>query len=140
MKVKAEKLNNKQRDKFLDALYACASSLKSQKEIKYFIRDFLTESEKIMIGRRILIVQRLLYKQPRDQIIREMGVGLDTIYKIQNWLNPEGYKNRIKKLNKSTNKTNSKFKDYYPSGPFADIKRRYKSHYLLSNLLKELNK
>ena len=103
MKVRSKGLNNKERDKFLDALYICASSLKSKKEIKYFIKDFLTESEKIMIGRRILIVQRLLYRQPNDQIVREMGVGLDTIYKIQRWLNPENYKSTVKKLNKIKN-------------------------------------
>jgi len=138
-------LDNKEKDKFLDALYAGVSNLKSQKDIKHFLRDFLTESEKIMIGRRMLIAQRLLYRQPYDQIVREMGVGLDTIYKIKNWLNSGlgGHKGIIPKLKntkRSRKKVNSGFRDYYASGPFAELRRHYKSHYWLADLLEELNK
>src|SRR3989344_7900521 len=124
-------LDNKEKDKFLDALYAGVSNLKSQKNIKHFLRDFLTESEKIMIGRRMLIAQRLLYRQPYDQIVREMGVGLDTIYKIRNWLNsgPGGRKDIIPKLKNTRRlrkKINSGFRDYYVSGPFAELRKRYR--------------
>ncbi|MBI2065059.1 MAG: hypothetical protein HYT62_03355 [Candidatus Yanofskybacteria bacterium] len=145
MKIKSGVLNDKEKDKFIDMLYVGVGKLKSQKDIKHFLRDFLTESEKIMIGRRMLIAQRLLYRQPYDQIVREMGVGLDTIYKIRNWLNsgPGGHKDIIPKLKNTRRlrkKINSGFRDYYVSGPFAELRKRYRSHYWLADLLEELNR
>ena len=58
-------------------------------------------------------------------------------------LNNEIYKKIVEKFDRvirSKVKSRSGFKDYYKSGPFADLKRRYKSHYWLSDLLEDLNK
>ena len=145
MKLKSKTIEEGEKNKFLDALYTCAGGLRSQKEIKSFLRDFLTESEKIMIGRRLLIAQRLLARHSYDRIVREMNVGLDTVYKINRWLNHGfmGHNKIFRELKRATKfkkKPNLGFKDYHPSGPFADLKRRYKSYYWLSNLLEEINK
>ena len=144
MKINSKKLKRETREKLLDILYAALEHAKSKNEVKAFIRDILTESEKIMLGRRILIAKRLLEKQSYPQIGREVGAGFDTIYKVKQWLGGrhQGYKKVVEKFDRiiRSKKSKSGFRDYYRSGPFADLRRRYKSYYWLSDLLDEINK
>ena len=143
MKVKPRKLKEQDKTKSLDALYTSVSSLKTRDDIKNFLRALLTEGERIMIGRRILIAQRLLNNQSYDQIIKEMKVGPDTITRVDRWLSDQnkGYEKAIKELEKvNKNRKKKEFRDYYPSGPFADLKRRYPAYFLLNNIVEALNK
>ena len=143
MRVKPRKLKEEDRIKSLDALYTSISALKTRDDIKSFLRDLLTEGERIMIGRRILIAQRLLRDEPYNQIMREMKVGPDTITRVDKWLSDQnlGYEKAIHALEKAfKSRKKSEFKDYYPSGPFANLKRRYPAYFLLSNLMEALNK
>jgi len=145
MKLNSAKIKKGTRGQFLDVLYAALYHAGLKNEIKSFVNDILTESEKIMLGRRILIAKRLIEKQSYPQIARAIGVGYDTIYKVKQWLGGrhQGYKKIVEKFDRvirSKVKSRSGFKDYYKSGPFADLKRRYKSHYWLSDLLEDLNK
>ncbi len=144
MKINSKKLKKETRERFPDILYAALDYAKSKNEVKSLINDILTESEKIMLGRRILIAKRLLENQSYPQIAREIGVGFDTIFKVKKWLGGrhQGYKKVVEKFDKIIkSKTKSKlgFRDYYPSGPFAGLKRKYRSYYWLSNLLDEIN-
>ena len=143
MRVKPRKLKEEDKIKSLDALYTSISVLKTRDDIKNFLRDLLTEGERIMIGRRILIAQRLLDDEPYNQIMREMKVGPDTITRVDRWLSDQnfGYEKAIQELKKviKSRKKNG-FSDYYPSGPFADLKRRYPAYFLLNNLIDALNK
>ena len=145
MKLKTEKLKSDIKSKCLDALYKALDFAKGRNEIRSFLNDVLTESEKIMIGRRILIAKYILDRRPPRDIVAEMGVGLDTIYRVQNWLGGryKGYEKVIEKFKKTirySTKQGSRLRDYYPTGGFADIKRRYKSYYWLSSLLDEISK
>lgn len=144
MKINLEKLKKETREKFLDILYAALDQAKSKNEVKSFINDILTESEKIMLGRRILIAKRLLERQSYLQIVKEIGVGFDTIFTVKRWLGGrhQGYKKVVEKFDRiiRTKKPKSGFRDYYPTSGLAEIKRRYKSYYWLSNLLDEVNK
>jgi uncharacterized protein YerC len=54
MKVRSKQLSNEERMQTLDALYTATSSIKDRATMKAFLRDLLTESERIMLGRRIL--------------------------------------------------------------------------------------
>lgn len=73
-----------------------------------------------------------------------MGVGLDTVYRVKKWLSSrhKGYEMVVEKIKKAVRPTkrNSEFKDYYPTSGLAEVKRRYKSYYWLSDLLDEINK
>ncbi|MEK7645891.1 MAG: Trp family transcriptional regulator [Patescibacteria group bacterium] len=82
MKVKSRSVEQKDKIEYLDILYTAVESLSSREEIKDFLRDVLTESERIMIGRRIMIARRLLDGQLYDQIMKEMKVGPDTIMRV----------------------------------------------------------
>ena len=145
MKFVTEKIKSDVRSKCLDALYAALDFAKERNEVKFFVNDILTEGEKIMVGRRILIAKRLLTGQPHREIVAEMGVGLDTVYRVKKWLSGrhKGYEKVIKKIKKvvgSSTKRQSEFRDYYPTSGLAEIRRRYKSYYWLSDLLDEINK
>lgn len=144
MKIKSKELKTENKNRYIDALYAALDFANARNEVKSFIHDLITESEQIMLGRRILIAKRLLEKWPHDKIVREMGVGLDTVFRVQKWLGGrhKGYEKiveKIKKVVRPKSKRKSEFLDYYPTGGFAEIKRRYKSYYWLSNLLDEIN-
>jgi TrpR-related protein YerC/YecD len=144
MKVKPRKLEGKDRTKYLDTLYTAMSSLKSKEEMKSFMRDLLTESERVMLGRRILIAKMLLEGKIYAEIVQEMKVGMDTIMRVHRWLEDEntGYEKAIKELNQSLKIRKEKVEKYrnYPSTEFGRIKRRYPLHFFLFNLIDELNK
>ncbi|OGN02390.1 MAG: hypothetical protein A2655_01510 [Candidatus Yanofskybacteria bacterium RIFCSPHIGHO2_01_FULL_43_42] len=142
MKIRPRKIESKERMKYLDALYTAIESLKSREEVKSFLRDLLTESERIMIGRRIIIAQRLLQDQSYDQIMKEMRVGPDTIMRVHRWLEDDngGYEKVIKNLEKVfESRFKSKDKEYYDPLSFKGLKRRYPLHFLLFNLFDKLN-
>lgn len=145
MKSETKKLKKYVKSRYLDALYAALDSAKERNEIKSFVNDILTEGEKIMVGRRILIAKRLLTKKPYREIVAEMGVGLDTVYRVKKWLGGrhKGYEKVVEKVRRvvrSSAKRRSEFRDYYPTSGLAEIRRRYKSYYWLSDLLDEINK
>ncbi len=141
MKVRPRKISNQDRMKYLDALYTAIESLKSREETKRFLRDLLTESERIMIGRRIIIAQKLLKDQSYNQIMREMKVGPDTIMRVHRWLEDEnnGYEKVIKQLEKTFESRQKPIKkEFYDTGSFKSIKRRYPLHFFLFNLFDKL--
>ncbi|MBI2674429.1 MAG: hypothetical protein HYX22_01700 [Candidatus Yanofskybacteria bacterium] len=144
MKVRPRKLEGKDRMKYLDTLYTAMSSLKSREEIKSFMRDLLTESERVMLGRRILIAKKLLEGKLYTEIIQEMKVGMDTIMRVHRWLEDEntGYEKAIKELDKTLKVREEKIEKYrnYPTTEFGRLKRRYPLHFFLFNLFDELNK
>ena len=142
MKVLPRKVKKEDKIKYLDALYTAIASLKSRDEVKSFLRDLLTESERIMIGRRILVAQKLLQEQSYIQIKQELGVGMDTIMRVQRWLEDEnyGYEDTIKKLEKVLESRQKKIDKYHDPYSFEGLKRRYPMHFLLFNLFDDLKK
>ncbi|OGM97519.1 MAG: hypothetical protein A2735_02185 [Candidatus Yanofskybacteria bacterium RIFCSPHIGHO2_01_FULL_41_21] len=141
MKVKSRNVEKKDKAEYLDILYTAVGSLNSRQEIKDFLRDVLTESERIMIGRRIMIARRLLDGQLYDQIMKEMKVGPDTIMRVHRWLEDEnkGYEKVITSLKKQFS-NHKNFKDYYDSSPLGNLRRRYPVHHLLFHIFQDLKK
>ncbi len=144
MKVRPRKINPKEKIKYLDALYTTVSCLDSREEVKLFLRDLLTESERIMLGRRILIAQKLLKDISYDNIIKEMKVGKDTIMRVHRWLEDDagGYEKTINKFEtKLLNRKKNWFTDYGSNlSEFASLKRKYPLHFALFNLFDVLKK
>ena len=60
MKVKLKDLGEKERITLLDSLYTAAGSVKGKGAMKLFLRDLLTESERVMLGRRVIIARLLI--------------------------------------------------------------------------------
>ena len=140
MKVKPRKVQKRDKIKYLDALYTSVSLIRGRDEVKNFLSDLLTESERIMLGRRIIIAQKLLKEESYEQIARDLGVGTDTINRVHRWLADEanGYEQVVKKLEKELDarqeKINSKYIDPFS---FKGLRKRYPLHFFLLNLFEK---
>ena len=142
MKLDSKKLNSKLKKKCLDVFFRATEHSKSKNNVKQFLNDILTESEKIMAGRRILIAAKLLKGQSNESIINELGVGKDTVYRVKKWLGGrhKGIEKIVEKVKKTIRPRRiSEFRDYYPTSGLAEIRRRYKTYYWISDLLDEIN-
>jgi uncharacterized protein YerC len=100
MKVRMRQLTDKQRIEVLDTLYTAAGTVRGRDAMKLFLRDLLTPSERVMLGRRLMIARRLLAGESTVKIAANLKVGRDTIWRVQKWLNDElqGYENAVAKL------------------------------------------
>lgn len=131
MKRRINELTDTERIETLDALYTATSSLKGRDAMKHFLKDLLTTSERIMLGRRILIARELLVGTSHAEITRTMKVGLDTIWRVQKWLDDTipGYEKAIQEMEKAqANRRKSKYPEW---GTFAYLKKKYPLHFLL---------
>lgn len=86
MKRKVSDLSEKEMATTLDALYTAASSLKGRDAMKSFLRDLLTPSERVMLGRRIIIARMIVAGESYDAIGERLHVGRNTISKVYKWL------------------------------------------------------
>lgn len=133
MKKQIKDLSKEERIKTLDALYTATSSLDTRAQMKAFLRDLLTESERIMLGRRILIAQKLLEGKGWRSIAEEMEVGADTVYRVQQWLLDAfpGYETAIAEMEQAMKSREKK-------STLDRLKKKYPLHFLLFNIYDEL--
>ncbi len=131
MKKKIEELSEKERIATLDALYTAAGTVRGRAAMKLFLRDLLTESERIMLGRRILIARLLLQDETRDAIRQRTGAGYQTIERVHHWLKDQmpGYENAIAAMEEEFGKRDFKMK--YAKSMLFRFKKRYPLHFLL---------
>ena len=115
----------------LDTLYTAASSIQGRDAIKLFLKDLLTPSERIMLGRRIIIARKLLSGETYDEISLSLKVGTDTISRVQRWLNDQmpGYEQAIAGLEKEFDKRQEK--KLYATSTLYRLKKKYPLHFLL---------
>jgi uncharacterized protein YerC len=130
MKVKAKQLPDKQRIETLDTLYTAAGTVRGRSAMKLFLRDLLTESERIMLGRRIIIARKLIAGNTHREIAASMRVGKDTIWRVQRWLYDQlpGYEQAVAELEKEFEKR--KFKIQYAKSALFRLKKKYPAHFL----------
>jgi len=133
MKKKPNQLTKQEYIHTLDLLYTAASSLQERDTVKRFLRDLLTPSERVMLGRRIWIARLLLAKTPQDEICRKLKVGPNTVCRVGKWLEDQfpGYEKAIQNINKEMDKRAimREIKDN-PLG-YAARKKKYPLYYLL---------
>jgi uncharacterized protein YerC len=134
MKVRARQLSDQERIETLDALYTAAGTVRGRDAMKLFLRDLLTESERIMLGRRIVIARRLISGSHYDQIAADLKVGYDTVYRVQRWLWDKlpGYEKAIEGLEQEFKKRKSKGeeKKLYAESALFRLKKKYPGHFL----------
>jgi len=131
MKKKVQDLSEEERMKTLDALYTAAGSVRGRDAMKLFLRDLLTESERIMLGRRILVARLLLEGSTKEEIGKRVGVGYDTIYRIKHWLEDQlpGYEHAITGMKNEFK--NREEKKLYATSALYRLKKKYPLHFLL---------
>lgn len=135
MKIRASELSGADKLATLDALYTAAGTLRGRDATQQFLRDLLTESERIMLGRRILIARELLSGATYDDIVETYGVGRDTIRRIARWLDDQlpGYDTVIADMEREFKERNEKLEDQkkYATSALNRLKKKYPMHFLL---------
>ena len=132
MKRKISELSNTERMATLDALYTAAGTVRGRKAMKIFLRDLLTESERVMLGRRILIARLLLNGTTQEEVMRRLKVGADTVWRIKRWLHDRlpGYENAIRSLEKEYAQRENR-KGHTAKATLARLKKKDPLHFLL---------
>ena len=139
-RIDSRKVGSEERMKYLDLLWTSIAELKSREEVKNFFKDLLSESESIMLSRRIMIAKHLLEGKSYDEISELLGAGKGTIANVHNWLVSgfKGYENAIKKFKAVVDKRlTTKYNKEEPAMPqsFNWLKKKYPLHFLLFNLI-----
>lgn len=133
--MRVKQLTDKQRLETLDTLYTAASGIKGRQAMKLFLRDLLTPSERIMLGRRIIIARRLIAGNTYDDIEADLHVGRDTIGRVQKWLHDQlpGYEQAIKEMEKEFSARKERYEDkkLYATNALYRLKKKYPLHFLL---------
>lgn len=93
-KVQYRRLTPEQRSRHLSLLIGVMQQCGLTGDGQNFLQDLLTQSEVIMIARRIQIARRLLSGESFPSIHKELRVGLNTIAAVARWLDrkPEVYR------------------------------------------------
>ena len=140
-KVNPRKLDSKSKMKYLDLLWTSIAQLETRDEVKQFFKDLLSESEAIMLARRIEIAKRLLEGKSYDSIAEKLKVGKDTIGRVQRWLTSGfgGYEKAVAGFNKELKNRFDKLKNTDIAEPysFAWLRKKYPLHFLLFNLISD---
>lgn len=131
MKVRARRLTDKHRIDILDTLYTAAGAVRGRAAMKLFLRDLLTESERIMLGRRIIIARLLLAGESQRVIETRLKVGRDTVGRVQRWLEDQlpGFEKAIIELEKELE--GREMRRNYAQSALYRLKKRYPAHFLL---------
>lgn len=133
MKRKRDELTQKEYIQTVDMLYTAASSVKGRDAVKSFLKDLLTPSERIMLGRRIWIARLLLKGIPQVEIGQKLKVGPNTIARVQRWLKDQmpGYEKAIEGIEKEMDKRAVKREIWDNPWSYAAMKKKYPMHYFL---------
>jgi uncharacterized protein YerC len=133
MKKKIDQLTKQQQIETLDMLYTAAASVSGRDATKAFLKELLTPSERIMLGRRIWIARLLLSGYTHAEIGEQLEVGPNTIAKVDKWLKQQlpGYREAVKGIDTELKKRQEK--QSFPTNPFTfrQLKKKYPMHFLL---------
>lgn len=137
-RVNPRNLHPTEKMQYLDLLWTSIAGLENRQEVKNFFKDLLSESEAVMLARRILIAKMLLEGKTYIEIADETRASIDTIAKISQWLNSGfgGYEKAIKSFEQAlSHRKEIEERKYATPYSFAWLKDRYPLHFLLFNLM-----
>ncbi len=133
MKRRRADLSDTEFIKTLDYLYTAAGAVRGRANVKTFLRDLLTPSERIMLGRRIWIARLLLAGHSQREIGARLKVGPKTVSSVKRWLHDQfqGYEGAIEGLEKEPDKRALQRERAAEPFSFAALKKKYPLHFLL---------
>ena len=138
MRREISRIKKSERVATLEALEKAAGRIKGEAAVSVFINDILTESERITIGRRLLIANLILTGQTYAEIHNQLGVSPNTFSRIRQWLTGRfsDYDQTLQNTSQVT--TNSKV-IYTKVAPFsfAHLQKKFPLHFLLFTLSKK---
>lgn len=133
MKRRKDELTKEDYIKTLDYLYTAAGSVHGRHGMKVFLKDLLTHSERIMLGRRIWIARLLLAGYSQREIGERLKVGPNTVSKVERWLGDQfpGYESALQGLETELDRRAVRRESFADPFSFAALKRKYPLHFLL---------
>lgn len=142
-------MSRREKELILGALDEAVSQFSDSDAVKTFVTHVLTESEQLVIGRRLLIAQRLLAGQTQFEIMNDLGVSPNTLTNTRRWLEgkvPE-YGTVIRQTqqaarDRAQKRRKGRPRPIAPIDPtsFAGLQQKYPLHFLLFTLLDQATK
>lgn len=148
MRRSSKNLKASEKQLVLETLTGAASQMRGPTSTLTFIDTLLTESEKITIGRRILIAHMILAGETQREISNILSVSPNTVSLTRKWLEEQipNYSDVVQKTAEEAASKRAKRrkprKEYANVNPltFAGLRRRYPGHFLLFNVADEVMK
>lgn len=126
----------KERDLLDRELWGTLDAARNGKEFKTLLKALLTESEEVMLARRIQIAKLLLKGATHESIRRKLAVGFATIQSVDRWLAAvhAAYRKDFSAIGggKASPRRERVPADY---GTFRSLRKKYPGEFLLFNLL-----
>lgn len=125
-------MSDQDRIRYIDMPYSAAGSIRGRADMKAFLRDLLTVSERVMLGRRITIARMLIAERSYADITLALGTSKATVRRVHRWLldQHEGYEKAIKGLKKELDSRNTR-NMYRSDTVLRRLKKRYPLYFLL---------
>lgn len=130
-------LPKSKRIQMIGEFYDTIDSLKDRSEVRLFFKDLLTADEIANLMRRIEIAVLLSAKFNYHEIGEMLGTGSDKIARVHKCLQQDdsGYAVVIKRLIENRKARLRKIKKEGREASHAIVRKKYKAHFLLVNLL-----
>lgn len=138
MRRQINKIKEAEKKATLEALYKATDRIKGDASVTRFIDDILTESEKITIGRRLLIANLILSGQTYYEIHNRLGVSPNTFSRIRQWLTGRfpDYDRTLRETTPTPKDIKEKYEKVVPFS-FAHLQKKYPLHFLLFSISKK---
>ncbi len=131
-KVQSHQINQENYEKNLVPLFDNLAKFDNPKFIRRYLESLLTESELIMISRRIEIARLLLEDDlSYEEISRKLKVGISTVTSVNNNLKKFLSQYQETKSRKTSTATPA------PYGSFKHLRKTYKGYFAIINALTE---
>ena len=131
-----KKYREHEKDPAIEALRNMAKGMQEKDSVIKFIDELLTESEKLVLGRRVLIAQMLVTGHSQAEIREKLHVSPNTFIRTRKWLEKQipNYGEALKEFEK--NKPQKKARAFGYTNPlsFGGLKKKYSMHFLLFNI------
>lgn len=90
MQVSKKDVNKKIEEKIFKSLYQVLADLKKPKEVKLFLNDTLSETERTVLAKRLGIAYYLNDNKSYKQIKKDLKVSSATIANVHKWVENGG--------------------------------------------------
>ncbi len=141
-RAKPQRIPFKERQQLFHEFWTAIALLETVDEIKNFFRDLLSETEAVMLSRRLKIAKLIVKGLSYDDIAKIMHASSATIASVHSWLDGGfgGYHDSISKLEAELKRqvlvAEKKAKSREPFS-FESLKRKYPLHFMLFNIADE---
>ena len=90
MQISPRKLDEKLESYMSDILLASFTHCRTEDSVNYFLQDILTDTERIVVSKRLAIALLLLQNYGYYQICSVLKVSPPTVSKVKQWLKLRG--------------------------------------------------